>query len=241
MSQSQEVAQKELAATITAQLGEYKDYDSQLPIADREGARFVTCCYKQTDKMKAAGIAAKQNQYVFVPADHLAEQHIIDSVVELAPFIQQWLQGEEDKVIRADHKAGILNVYTDSYSLERVMGILEEAGKGGSIDSEQITEWFTNNVADKLTALICNKWELEPDSLDVEQLAKVTTVVQANLNAFISLAGGNTKMGAQQRARLTKLLGDTETAETQMGERFTKRFIKMANDENEKLKSLGDY
>jgi len=235
-----EMATPSTAPVVTGNNGEWRDYDSQLPIADKDGTRVVTVCYKQTAAMKASGKDARNNVYTRIPTPHLTEATVVDAASELAPFVLAYLRSVEDETIRKAHKDGQSSIYCEGLSLAKLMGTLEEAGNGGSIDAEQITEWFTTNMSERITQLICDKLDTDPSDLTGESLAKVSAVVDGYLSAFISLASGKTQMPVAQRTRLATAMEVCSVTDTLMGQRFTKRFAKMLAKEEEALSALGD-
>jgi len=223
-------------------LGEFHAYDSQLPIAEITGTRVVTCCYKQTAAMKKAGKDARSNMYVRIPTAHITEDTIKEQLNDCLPFIVEYFRSVETDTIRKYHKDGGQKVYTETLTLSKVLATLEEQGTGGHIDSEQITAWFTDSVAPALIDHLAAKLGMDTETLqgDDGAMSKVSEVVNGYLTAFISLASGKTQMLAEQRDRLAKCMSLTGSTDTAMGERFTKRFEKMAAKEAEALEALGD-
>ena len=203
------------------------------------GFRQVTVNYKQTAAMKLKKESARENVYVTVPADHISVAQVIENIETLAPFVSAYLSSVEDSTIRAYHKDGGTQVFTDTLSLAKILETIEESGS--SINGEQITEWFTESVAESLLNVLAGKMGAEDAySLDKDQKSKAEQVIQSYLAQFISLASGKTMLPVAQRDRLAKCLQITGADTSAMGIRFTSRFAKMANKEAEALASLGD-
>ncbi len=221
-------------------LGVYFPYDSQLPIAEFEGTRVLTICYKQTAAMKAKGIAAKGNVYTRLPIAHLTETAVVENAARLAPYVVAYLQGIENTFVSSYHKDGGINFHTDSLSLDRILNHLEESGSGGAMDTAAIREWFSEHLAESITTTLAGKLGTAVADLSEEQQAKIATILEGYLGAFVSLASGKTQMVEAQRARLRHALDITETANTLMGKRFLARFDRMDAKEKEALGSLGD-
>ncbi len=203
------------------------------------GFRQITVNYKQTAAMKVKKVDARENVYVTVPADHISVAQVIENIETLAPFVSAYLSSVEDTTIRAYHKDGGTQVFTDTLSLAKILETIEETGS--SINGEQITEWFTDSCAGSLLNVLAEKLGAEDAAnLTAEQQSKVKQVIESYLAQFISLASGKTMLPVAQRDRLAKCLEITGADTSAMGIRFTSRFAKMATKEAEALASLGD-
>lgn len=203
------------------------------------GFRQVTVNYKQTASMKLKKEAARENVYVTVPADHISVTQVIENIETLAPFVSAYLSSVEDSTIRAYHKDGGTRVFTETLTLAKILETIEETSS--SINGEQITEWFTDSVAESLLNILAGKMGVEDAySLTGEQKTKAEQVINSYLAQFISLASGKTMLPAAQRSRLAKCLEITGADTSALGIRFTSRFAKMAVKEDEALASLGD-
>jgi len=203
------------------------------------GFRQVTVNYKQTAAMKLKQVEARPNVYVTVPADHISVAQVVENIETLAPFVSAYLSSVEDSTIRAYHKDGGTQVFTETLTLAKILETIEETGS--SINGEQITEWFTDSCAGSLLNVLAEKLGAEDAaSLTDEQQAKVKQVINSYLAQFISLASGKTMIQEAQRVRLAKCLEITGSDTSPMGIRFISRFAKMAAKEVEALASLGD-
>lgn len=203
------------------------------------GFRQVTVNYKQTASMKLKNVEARENVYVTVPADHISVAQVIENIETLAPFVSAYLSTVEDSTIRAYHKDGGTQVFTETLTLAKILETIEETGS--SINGEQITDWFTDSVAGSLLNVLADKLGADDaGSLTEEQQAKVKQVINSYLAQFISLASGKTMIQEAQRVRLAKCLEITGANTSALGIRFISRFAKMATKEQEALESLGD-
>lgn len=220
--------------------GQFFPYNAVVgtPVAPT-GFRQVTVNYKQTAAMKLKQVAARENVYVTVPADHISVAQVVENIETLAPFVSAYLSSVEDSSIRAYHKDGGTQVFIETLSLAKILETIEESGS--SINGEQITEWFTDSCAGALLNVLAEKLgEEDPANLTDEQGSKVKQVINSYLAQFISLASGKTMLPVAQRDRLAKCLEITGADTSAMGIRFTSRFAKMATKEEEALASLGD-
>ena len=82
-------------------LGQFKAYDSQLPIAEIAGTRIVKCLYQVNSK---TGKKMQENSYVRIPCKHLTEELIVSSIASLSPYILSYLQELEAGMIKEEHK-----------------------------------------------------------------------------------------------------------------------------------------
>ncbi len=228
---------KDLGAETAGQFFPYNAI-AGTPVAP-QGFRQVTINYKQTAAMKAKGTEAKENVYVTVPSTHISVAQVTENIEVLAPFVSAYLSSVEDSTIRAYHKDGGTQVFTDLLSLAKILETIEETGS--SINGEQITEWFTTSCAGSLLEVLASKSGCDkPEDLSAEQGSKVKQVIESYLAQFISLASGKTMLPVAQRERLAKCLEITGADTSALGIRFTSRFAKMAAKEVEALASLGD-
>lgn len=228
---------KDLGAETAGQFFPYNSVEGT-PAAPT-GFRQVTVNYKQTAKMKRDKVEAKPNVYVTIPADHISVDKVLENMETLAPYVAAYLASVEDSTIRQYHKDGGTQVFTETLSLPKILETIEESGS--SINGEQITDWFTESVAESLLNVLAKKLGADDAyNLTDDQKAKAEQVVNSYLAQFISLASGKTMLPAAQRDRLAKCLKITGADTSAMGIRFTSRFAKMAAKEQEALESLGD-
>jgi hypothetical protein len=228
---------KDLGAETAGQFFPYNTVEGT-PAAP-EGFRQVTVNYKQTAAMKAKKQEARPNVYVTVPSEHISAAQVIENIETLAPYISAYLASVEDSTIRAYHKEGGTQVFTETLTMSKILETIEESGS--SINGEQITDWFTESCAESLLVVLAGKLgEDDPANLTAEQGSKVKQVIESYLAQFISLASGKTMLPEAQRVRLAKCLEITGADKSAMGLRFISRFAKMADKEAEALASLGD-
>lgn len=216
--------------------GEFKPYDSQLPIADIEGTRVVKCLYQAgKDGKKVA-----ENSYVRIPTKHLTEELIVNRIAELTPYVLTYLQGIEDQAIKNDHKAGIVSVYVESLSLDKIVEILETSEAGSRLNKEKIAAWFNAEVADNLAVLFANKLGivLGEDNIDESKLMKLESVMNAYKGKFESLAGGKTYIKEEDCIAMIEVIKNCNAETSLIGSRFIARLEKMSSKEEELLMSL---
>jgi hypothetical protein len=232
------VANKELLSVTLEKLGEtmgdYKPYDSQLPIVDIEGTRIVKCLYQVA---KATGKKVAENSYVRIPVKHMTEEVIVERIAELSPYVLGWLQELEDGMIKDDHKAGILSVYTEGLSLDKIVEKLEAAEAGARLNKEKIEEWFVDALADSLTVKFAEKMRLHDDS-SLEELEKLELVILAYRKKFASLASPKVMLKEEDCLAMIAVIKQCEAEGSLIGKRFVGKLEKMQKREEEVLMSL---
>lgn len=211
-------------------LGEYKPYDSQLPIAEIEGTRIVKCLYQKSTKGANAGTKARDNTYVRVPTKHLTEEIVSERIAELTPYVITWLQAQEDELIKADHKAGLLSVYCDGLSLDKIIEKLELAEQGARLTKDKITAWFNDEVKEDLLVLFAVKMNLSDDPSS-DELDKLAVVLAAYQRKFESLASGKCSIAEEDCLAMIKVVRECDADKSLIGSRFVAKLDKMSKVE----------
>jgi len=215
--------------------GVYKDFDSQLDIPVIAGTRIVKCLYKAVGQKKA-----KQSQFVRIPSDHISEETILDNVEELLPFFVSFLQETEDRMIKADHAAGITNVYVDGLNIAKVIAKLEEEEAGSRLTKEIIEAWFLesvrNELRDKFAAKLGLDLSLPVEELDSGTLAKLDSIIEAYKKKFSSLAGGKTSLHEEDCLALIKVIDSVSVSK--LGAKFKIKLNKMMLKDDDLLLAL---
>ncbi len=220
--------------------GNFFPYLSNATPSELPGLRTVVKTYKQSKAMKASGTVAAPNVYVRIPTAHITVQTVTDSIAELAPYIVSYLQGLEDTTIQNYHAKGGLHVFISTLTLAKVLADLEDSGTSG-LNGEMITEWFTESVAPNLVVLLGSKLgQSDFELLTDDEQSKIKQVISSYLDSFISLASGKTILSEVARIKLAKCMQLTDSDTTTLGTKFSARFAKMAEKEQEAAAALGD-
>ncbi len=219
------------------ELGQFKEYDSQLPLADIKGTRVVKCLYQAN---KDTGKKIAENSYVRVPLKHLTEEHIVNRAVELAPYILDWLQGIEDSQIKEQHKKGGLQIYTEYLSLDKIIERLEELGTSNRLTKDMIESWFNDEIRDSLELLFADKLEidLEADEVEAEDLQKLGLILEAYKKKFSSLASGKTFIEEEECDSMIQVIEAVGCDKSIMGVKYIAKLTAMRKKENDTLVSL---
>ena len=219
-------------------LGDFKPYDSQLPLADIEGTRIVKCLYQKNPKTNKK---AQENSYVRLPVKHLTEELIVERITELTPYVLAYLQEQENDMIRADHKAGLLRVYCEALSLDKIIDRLEEKEEGARLNKDKIEAWFATHLYDSLAVKFASKLapNAKPEELEEEQLVKLQMILDAYKKKFASLASGKSFVKEEDCISMIRCIQSVdEAAQSLIGKRFIARLEGMSKKEEDLLMSL---
>ena len=205
-------------------LGQFKEYNSQLPLADITGTRIVKCLYKENPK---TGKKIAENSYVRIPVKHLSEEHIVTRIAELAPHVLAWLQEQEDRDIKLGHSKGLLQVHTSLMSMDLIIEKLEEANLSTRLTKEKIGEWFDTAMSPTLQVLIADKMNL-PDTAGVAELEKLDRIVAAYKGKYESLAGGKTLISKDECISMIDVIVKCGADTSLLGAKFIARLEAMS-------------
>jgi len=215
-------------------LGEYKAYDSQLPIAEIEGSRIVKCLYQTP---KNGGTKVAENSYVRIPTKHLTEEIVAERISELSPYVLAWLQEQENEMIKADHKAGLCSVYIEALSLDKIIEKLEASEAGARLNKDKIEAWFVASLQDALMLRFAEKLGIVGEASE-EELAKLEMILIAYKKKFSSLASGKTFVKEEDCKAMIAVIKSCEAETTLIGSRFIARLGKMNEKKEDLLMSL---
>lgn len=215
-------------------LGEYKPYDPQLPIAEIDGTRIIKCLYQVNSK---TGKKVAENSYVRISTKHLTEEIIVDKVIELAPYILNFLEDKENEMIRNDHKNGILNVFIASLGLDKIINKLDLDEAGSRLTKERVEVWFKAEVLDDLTILFATKLGLDDNSSE-EELEKLDMILDCYKKKFISLASNKVLIKEEDCSSMINVIKSCEAEGSLIGRRFIGKLEKMSIKKEDLLLSL---
>jgi len=224
-------------AELGLNLGEFKPYDSQLPIADINGTRIVKMLYQ---KGKDGKKKVAQNSYVRIPTAHLTEQVVIERIVELAPYVLSYLQEQEDVGIKEMHKAAASKIYCEHLDLDKIIERMEASNEGARLNKEKIEAWFTECLQGSLIVMFADKLApgIEINDLDATKLEKLELVINAYKAKFASLASPKTFIQEEDCASMIKVLDLASDEGSNIAKRFIARLEKMSQKQDNLLMSL---
>ena len=226
------IARDNSLEALGEKLGQFKAYANDLPIAEITGTRIVKCLYQINKK---TGEKVADNAYVRIPTKHLTEQTIIDRISDLAPYILNYLQSEEDKIIKEDHRKGALQVYTEYLTLDKIVEALEISGNSGRLNKEKIEAWFTAIMYEPLLLLVADKVAPGRSEFTPAEEYKIELSINAYKELFISLASPKTVLPENCREALINVITKCGAESDFLGSRFIKRIESMSKNDNNDL------
>ena len=203
----------------------FRPYDSALPVPALKGYRTVKCLYKVNPRTK---VAMAENSYIRV-ADYITEDLVIGKMNELASIVVDYLQAEEDKLIKSYHVAGALTVKESDLTIESIVEAIEASGVSQRLNKEKIEAWFSAEIEDSLVSLFATKLDIDlsEDAITEEVTEKLLIAVTAYKTKFCSLASGKTHYRDSDVDSLVQVLEATGADDTFIGGRFKVRLLKM--------------
>lgn len=225
-------------AALGETMGDFKAYDSQLPIVDIEGTRIVKCLY-QAGKDKAGKALPKKhnNTYVRVNCKHLTEDMILERISELTPYILSYLQGIEDGMVKEYHKSGLLRITEGNLSMNKIINKLEESETSARLSKDKIEAWFDECLEDSLTTAIAAKMKLGDDCSESE-LMKLECVLEAYKAKFSSLANPKVYIVESDCVAMVAVIMSADADSSLLGNRFIVRLESMKQKQDDLLMSF---
>lgn len=214
----------------------FKAYDAQLPIVVEEGTRVVKCLYKETkDKVTGKVKKAGENSYIKVPVKHISVELVEKEIKTLAPIFVQYLQAEEDKIIKEAHKGGSIGFGDSFFSLSKVIEAIEAEAQGNRLTTEAVHVWFGEEVEELLLVAVAEKLGIDSLKPTDAELAKLQLIADAYKAKFGSLASGKTHYRKEEAELLQKALEVTGAKEGLLGQKFYSRLEGMKNTTTDDL------
>lgn len=223
----------EVAAGIDSQVDTncFRPYDSALGEQPAlAGYRNVKCLYKTNAK---TGKVAADNSQIRVE-DGITEAVIVERIKELAPYLVGFLQGEQDKIVKRLHLAGMTLLSPKQYSLDEVVAALEASGTSQRLNKEQIEAWFAADMYEILLVAFADKMGIVEAPTE-EQQTKLDAILGVYKAKFGSLASGKTHYREEEADMLLKALSVAGAEDSSIGARFVARLTKMKESTTDSL------
>lgn len=213
----------------------FKPYSAQLDIPQEAGNRVVKCLYQVNKK---TGKKVRENSYIRIPVSHLTEEHIVDRITELTPYVLGYLQGIEDEIVKESHKGGATSIFVAGLSIDKILERLEASEVGARLNKEKIEVWYDSYLKESLMVLFAEKLGID-DQSGAEVYAKLELILGAYKAKFGSLASPKTSYNESDIAAMLGVISSVDAAkESLIGKRFTKRLKGMGKKEEELLLAL---
>jgi hypothetical protein len=227
----------ETLAALGETLGQWKPYDSQLPMAEIKGTRITKALYKLNTKTNTI---AGTNSYARIPTKHLTLSSVIDNADKLAPYVLDYLQGIETLMLKEQHKNGQLNVFTDGLSINRLINKLDEGSENSRLSKVDIETWFDASISSALEVLFADKMGIDEDSGE-----SVFLILEKKISAykakFASLAAPKPFIKEADCIAMISVMEKCEPDENTrslLGSRFITKLGTMHNEKEEQLEAL---
>lgn len=170
-------------------LGKFRPLTNETTIAVDKDTRAIKCNYKGKDT---------NNAYVVIPTEHLSATNIVSARDILDPYVVQWLQSQEDAMIKADHKKGLLSVATEYLSLDKIIAYMEKVNPLVKLTKDQVIEWFDTYVKDEIISRLVKN--------DIIAADKQAPYLVQYRDKFVAIIGSRTRIEEQDKVVLKELI-----------------------------------
>ena len=193
-------------------------YDAKLQYPAPDYQRLVTCLYRH----KEGTAAARPNEGIFVP-DWITEQVVTDNIGVLVDLLVGYLQEQENLRVKESHKLHSKGFGDSFFTLELLLGYLEDKGAGSRLSGETIREWYKDSgLYDAVLELYMEKTG--------QDTAKVEAIVSFIGKKLESLASPKTVWTEEEKEKLVPLL--EVVADTSLGAKLLARIERMSEGES---------
>jgi hypothetical protein len=188
------------------------------------GQRLTRISFKQTEKMKAAGIVALPSVCASVPT--LTVDALTPYTAELMPHLLALVEKTQDEIIRTKvetSKGQATSVHDDEISVSACIAYLNAESAGSRLSGETIGAWFDSMLNDSLTVVIAEKLGFELST--PEQIATVEKHVKNHRDVLMMLAGKNVILAPRQESAIRNMLALCMDDDDTMAKKLNARFV----------------
>ena len=190
-------------------------YDAKLQYPAPDAQRLITCLYRHKEGTQAT----HANEGIFIP-DWITEQVVTDNIGILVDVLVGYLQDQENLRVKESHKLHSKGFGDSFFTLELLLGYLEDKGAGSRLSGETIREWYTQSgLEEAVTELY-----MEKTGQDVD---KVTAIVAFIGKKLESLASPKTVWTQEEKDKLLPLL--EVVSDTSVGAKLLARIERMSD------------
>lgn len=191
------------------------------------GQRLAKVTYKTvTDKESPLYGIKRDSKCVSLPI--FKAEEVTAQAAALAPYVIEYLQTVQDKIVRERVDAGAASISMQEISIAGCIEYLDSNNESGRLTKESVAAWFNENLADNLAVTLAEKLGVGEVPSDSDS-AKILAVVDAFKGKIASLAGGKTAYEPKICKSLINAL-ELAPAGDVLATRFTARLQKMIEE-----------
>lgn len=201
------------------------------------GQRLSKVTYKTvTDKDNPLYGIKRDSKCVSLPLFKADE--VVAQAAALAPYVIEYLQTVQDKIVRERVDAGAASISMAEISIVGCIEYLDSNSESGRLTKESVAAWFQETIADNLTVVLAERLGVGEVPTDAES-NKIIAVVEAFKGKVSALAGGKTAYEPKVCKSILNCLELAPSGDV-LATRFTARLNKMIEEAkaNEDLLNL---
>lgn len=154
------------------------------------GQRLSKVTYKTiTDKENPLFGVKRDSKCVSLPL--FKAEEVISQSAALAPYVIEYLQTVQDKIVRERIDAGASSISMAEISIAGCIEYLDSNSESGRLTKESVAAWFNETIAEPLSMVLMEKLGVSETPSD-EESNKIIAVVEAFKGKVSALAGGKT-------------------------------------------------
>lgn len=199
------------------------------------GQRLSKVTYKTvTNKDDPLFGIKRESKCVSLPIFATAE--IISQATALAPYVIEYLQGVQDKIVRERIDAGAGSIGMDEISIAGCIEYLDSNSESGRLTKETVAAWFNDTIAEPLAVILADRLGVSSEPTDAES-NKILAVVDAFKGKVAALAGGKTAYEPKVCKSILSAL-ELAPAGDVLATRFSARLNKMIEESSKHTELL---
>lgn len=201
------------------------------------GQRLSKVTYKTvTNKEDPLFGIKRESKCVSLPI--FATSEVVAQSAVLAPYVIEYLQTVQDKIVRERIDAGAGSISMAEISIAGCIEWLDSNSESGRLTKESVAAWFNDTIAEPLAVTLADRLGVSATPTDAES-NKILAVVDAFKGKVAALAGGKTAYEPKVCKSIISAL-ELAPAGDVLATRFTSRLNKMIEESKagEELLSL---
>lgn len=191
------------------------------------GQRLSKVTYKTvTNKDDPMFGIKRESKCVSLPV--FKNEEVIAQSAALAPYVVEYLQTVQDKIVRERIDAGAGSISMEEISIAGCIEYLDSNSESGRLTKETVAAWFNETIAEPLAVTLADRLGVSATPTDAES-NKILAVVDAFKGKVASLAGGKTAYEPKVCKSIISAL-ELAPAGDVLATRFTARLNKMIEE-----------